>query len=664
MRPQTRITPRKSNDEKNLIAEQPGRIVLIAGVVLSLILGLSVRGLTAPSKVKAMVESAASKIHKDVHVEFDSAQLSLSNGLFPRFAVVIGKVKMESENECWMTPQLLVDEIRLPLSFWALLRGENPITEVEAGTVEVNLRSPYKNCETGGAAEPAHETPQIKQFVTLKNPARSESPQTPTQVEAILIDQLRISAPPLSEPLELAAFAIRLKSNSPRVIEMTAKTHLLKDQQVGDYLSHATLWGEYTEFPKKSVQGRLSGNWREGSYQLKANYLMKEEEFTSEVDLKHIPLSQVAQIFKKMNWLKEDLNARQVWVSLNLQTTAKKADLKKSGMQIKDLRLEGDLGDLTLPEARIVSLQPLRYFPFTVDIQRLNLERLLTLLNRPHPSPALGQLGHFTGTAVFKDDDHIEISGTHKGLEFIFSNKGQREMQTLREIAGDMKLEKDRWTIAISRFTPDQGAFDGQMQLLADRDFKNLEIKAKAQELRMAPNVVKLMTTGGQIGAFSGDMDMKFQEGRLNSIKGILNSENINVEGVELAKAKMNFDYVKGEVVTQVQAQKLSMRVGSPAFQLLKDLVEPEWMSDDHLAMKNLSAQFRSDNLKALAWRNFQAQLEKGGRISSEGAWDEEGFLAGQIQAQTGKSNHKWLVAGKRDVPTFTLADNTKKKKQ
>jgi hypothetical protein len=657
-------TPRYSNDDKNLIAEQPGRLVLFGGVLIAVVLGLILRGLIAPNKVKSMIEDAASRMHKDVQVQFEGAQISLSRGLLPRLAVIVSKVKMESANECWMKPELTADEVRLPLSFWALIQGENPITQVEAGQVRIDLRSVYKNCEVSPSQQ-KDVAPKIKQFVTLKEgagPAKGDR-GTP-QVEAILIDQLKIFAPNLAEPLDLSAFAIRLKSNSPRVVEMTAKTHLMKDDLVGDYLSHATVWGEYSEFPRATLQTRVSGNWREGSYHLKASYGMTEEELTSELDLKHIPLSQVFQVLKKFQWLKEDLNGRQVWVSLNAQSSMTKSNLKTAKMQIKDLRLEGDLGDLSVAETRVVSLDPIRYIPFTVDIRRLSAERLFTLLNRPHRAPMLGQLGTFDGTAEVMDQDHIKLSGIHKGLEFIFSNKGQREVQVLKEIAAQMSLEKDHWQIKVSRFVPDQGAFDGQVQIHADRDLKSLEIKAKATEIRLAPNVVRLMTAGGQMGALNGDMTMRFHDGRVDYVKGVLNSESLDVEGVRTEKARLNVDFVGGEVQTQAQIQRLAVTAGSPAFQTLKNLIELDWMTENRLQLKNLSAQFHSKSFKVLSWKNFSAQLEKGGRLTSEGEWNAEGELSGQVQAQAvGKINHKWSLGGQRDEPLFTPVDSIKKQK-
>lgn len=236
-------------------------------------------------------------------------------------------------------------------------------------------------------------------------------------------------------------------------------------------------------------------------------------------------------------------------------------------------------------------------------------------------------------------------------------------MQILREIAADISLEKDKWNVKVSRFLPDQGVFDGQLQVTANRELKNLEVKAKANEIRLAPSVVRLMTAGGKIGALSGDMNLKFQDGQMNYAKGVFLSEAADVEGVSFEKARFNLDYHGNEFQSQAQIQKMGIVVGSPAFQILKDLIEPDWMSDNSLQMKNLSTHFHATSFKALGWKNFSAQLEKGGRLSSDGEWNAEGVLSGQVQALGGKVSHKWMLSGKRDNPEFTPVDLTRKKK-
>ncbi len=655
----------QDHHEKHLIAEQPARLIISLGLVLSLILGFSIRGLVAPNKIKSMIESAASKIHKDIFVTFEAAHLSLRQGLIPRFAVIIQQVQMESTNECWMKPRLIANEIRLPLSLWSILQGENPISRVEAGSVEIRFQAEHMKCEES-LSQPEKTHSKIKQFVTLKASGggdKREGSSSP-QVRAVLIDQLNIAAPFMAEPLEMSSFAILLKSNAPRVIEMTAKTHLIKDAQVaGDYMSHAAIWGEYTEFPKKSLKATLSGNWREGSYQLKSSYLLSEEDLNSEIEIKHLPINQVVQVFKKMNWLKEDLNVRQVWVSLAAQMSAKKSEIKKAGILIRDLRLEGDLGDVTSSEIKVLSLDPIKYAPFTLEMQRLSLEKIFSAMNRPHPSGTLGDMGKFTGTAHFEGDGRIDISGVHRGLEFIFSNKGQREVQRLKEVSGQMTLKNDRWVVDVSRFIPEQGTFDGGVFLQADRDLKSFAVKVKAKQFSFSPAVVKLMTSGGRLGPFQGDIQLKYVEGKLNNLKGVLTSDSGDIDGVQFDKLKLQLDYLSGEITSQMQIQKLAVRVGSSGFKVIKELIEPEWMREGVLGLKNISTQLRTKDLKFLAWKGLQAQLEvTGGKISSDGEWNSEGTLSGQILTHSVKEPRKWLLGGIRDAPIFSLQETARKK--
>ncbi|MNL45242.1 hypothetical protein D3C87_1678730 [compost metagenome] len=41
---------------------------------------------------------------------------------------------------------------------------------------------------------------------------------------------------------ELLSFSVNVRSFEPKVIEVRAKTHLMRDEMVGDYMSHANLY--------------------------------------------------------------------------------------------------------------------------------------------------------------------------------------------------------------------------------------------------------------------------------------------------------------------------------------------------------------------------------------------------------------------------------------
>lgn len=648
---------RQSSSDKHLIAEQPGMAILLSGFILSFFLGYTAKSLLSPSRVAARIEKAASHIHKDIKVKFASAQFSLSDGILPRFAVIISKVRMESEQKCWAAPILEVDELRLPLSFWNVIRGQAPVQNIEANNVRLVLREDFKNCDTQEEqVKEASATPPP--LVTLSPSEQSKKYQN--DVRGVRVQKLEISSEKHPQfHSELFNFVVKVKSFEPKVIEVTAKTHLLKDVQVGDYLSHANLYVQYKESPEATIQSHFFGNWREGHYSLIANYTMGEQLLAMETDLKHIPLSQILGIMQKYNLASKELNGRQVWLSTKARMVAPLDEIRNSPIEVRDLRLEGDLGEMRVDRMDISSVEPLRYSPVMVDVKKLDIGKLLVLLNRPKNTSMLGELGVFSGRAEIVSDRKMKMTGEHSGLQFVFSNKGQRELQVIEHMVGDIALQDDDWSFHIKRVEPRGGTFIGDVKMKADRDFHDIEVKTRVEEVSLDPAVQKLMTNGGDIGLLSLDGDVKLKKGQMTYLKGLLRVDSMNVEGLNFEKTKASVDWSHGEIVLNTQVKSLQVAPASPASEILKQVTEPVWWNQGALGLTALTGQFHLKNMTGLFWKNFQGQVGKSGRLLTDGSWNESGDLKGSVHAKEGKNHKKWLIEGSREKPVF-IEDSTK----
>ncbi|MDG0816366.1 AsmA family protein [Bdellovibrio svalbardensis] len=644
---------RRRNSDKNLVTEQPGMRVLVIGLAVSFFLGYIAKSMLSPARVAARIEKAASHIHKDVKVTFDSAQVSLSNGILPRFSVVITKVQLESTEACWMSPLLEIDELRLPISFWGVLTGTSLIKKVETDNVVLTLRGNLKDCEK--------KTEVAKQEVaTTTSPLVSLSPNEQAQkyknaVSELTIQNFKILLNEYPQyPSEFLDFAIKVKSFEPKVIEVTAKTHLLRDEQYGDYLSHANLFIEYKESPEPQVQAHFFGNWREGHYSMIGNYTIADHLLNVETDLKHIPLSQVLSLMQTYNLASKELNGKQVWISANGRMTADVRKIKEAPVEVKNFRVEGDLGEMSSEQITFTSLEPLRYKPIGIDVKRMHVGRLLNFLNRQQSHKILGDLGSFSGRAEIRSEKSIRLTGEHTGLEFIFSNKGQRELQVIDRMLGDINLEGDYWTFQVKRVEPRGGNFLGAVTLKADRDFKEVDLKAHIDEMTLAPQVQKLMTNGGEIGIASLNADAKISDGNLAYLKGLLRIEKMSVEGMDFGKTRGEFDFLHNQITLATKIQSLSVHLESPGADLFQQITQPEWWNDQKLEMQELSGQFQFKDLKRLQWKNFQAKLGKDRHLSVDGSWDEQGQLKGALQVRDGKLAKKFLLEGTREEPVFT----------
>lgn len=644
-----------SVSDRHLIAEQPGMALLLTGLAIAIFIGFTVKSVLSPARVTAQIEKAASHIHKDVKVQFEKAEFSLSDGILPQMAVLITNIKMESEQICWGSPYLEIDQLRLPVSIVSALRGQGALRDIQANIVKLTLRQDFRTCpqfseddENVAGSKPEKKTP----LVTLSPPEEQQRYQN--DIRSIKIGKFSVAARqyPQYNP-ELLNFNVKVLSYNPRVIELTAKSHLMKDEDFGDYMSHANLYMRYKESPERSLQTHFFGNWREGHYSVIANYTMDENLLAVETDLKHIPLSQILRLLQKYNLASKELNGRQVWISSKARVVAPVDELRSSPMEVRDLRLEGDLGDMRVDTIKVKSIEPLTYEPIAVDIQKLDVEKLLVLLNRPKKTSMLASLGEFTGRAELVSDKNMRLTGEHRGLEFVFSNKGQRELQGIRAMTGDIALKDNTWSFDVRRVEPVGGVFLGRVNLKADRDFKEVMMKADVREISFGNNVQRLMTNGGQVGPMSLEADIKLTDGELRYLKGLALLDSMNLEGMSFGKTRSTFDWKDKELQLRTQVASLEVSESSPAASVLKTVSYPNWWSDKNIKLSAVDGEFRIKSLQNSEWRKFQAQVGKNGRLTSDGGWNTSGELHGHVLAKEARESQRWQISGTRETPLF-----------
>ncbi|WP_413581789.1 hypothetical protein [Bdellovibrio sp. HCB288] len=646
---------RRNRSDKYLISEQPGMKIFLTGLILAFLIGYTTSSLLSPQRIKAQLEKAASHIHKDIKVSFDSAELSLANGILPRFAVLIKQVRMESDQACWMSPVLEIDEMRLPLSLWGLITKESPVKKINADNLVLTLRGTVEACEKEkqNASENYHRPKEEAPLVKLSPMEQAQKYRN--DISELNIHSFKIlSAQYPQYPFELSSFKAQVKSFEPRIVEVHAKTNFLKDDTVGDYLSHANLFLEYKEMPEQSLQAHFFGNWREGHYSVITHYTLNDHMLNVETDVKHIPLSQVLQVLQKYDLVAKNLNGKQVWVSAKARMRGEAEQLKSAPFEVKDLRLEGDLGEMSVESASFTSIDPLRYKPLLIDIKNMRIDKLLTFINRPQKAKVFGNLGSFTGQAEFISEKDMRMVGEHQGLQFVFSNKSRRENQIVDRIAGEISLKGDTWNIAVNRAEPRGGSFVGSMKVKADRDFKDVLINSNIDEVTLDPAIQSLMTNGGEIGVLGLSAETRLSEGKISSLKGAAQLNTLDVEGMTFGKSKAKFDLRQGDIVMQAQVQSLAVEEETPGHQILQNVTPTSWWVEKVLNLKDLHGDFIWKNNQNLQWQGFEAKAGKDAKITTAGSWDEFGKLKGTVQTKDGKSTRKYQINGTRDVPAFT----------
>ncbi|MFZ4403193.1 MAG: hypothetical protein ACOYOK_03750 [Pseudobdellovibrionaceae bacterium] len=660
--------------DKHLVVEQPGLVLFFFTVLLAFFLGSVFKAIFSANQVREKIEQASKNVHKDVQFQFTEAFISLSDGFWPRFAVVVKDIKVLARNDCWMNPELSVDQLEMPLSIFALIRNRSPIESLQINEANLVFKSPWKECKTGDTLAPTTNPAQAldssfkKPLSVTANSSASSSPkaieseQAPvgsvadSRLKHLNIQKLTLRHQFYSEQqdVEFADIRVKVLEGQPLQLVLDAKTHLLKDNLVGDYLSHANLHLEYKTQPEPVAQLHFFGHWREGHYSVVSNYNLLDQKLIVETEVKHIPLSQILELLQNFKIKIPNYNLKQMWASFRAKTEGF-TNSNQWPVSVSDFEIEGDIGELSIENLQLDSVQPLRYQPFTVKLNHLSLDHWIVISNQPSPAGYFGKMGALTGKARWVSENEIYFNGLHEGIEFVFSNRGQREIQSVEQIQCNIRRINDKITVRLSQFKLPQSNLDADVEINANADLDTMSINTQIRQWDFGDKIQKLLTGDGSIGSLQAKMNIQVQKGLLQKMEGYIKSSSVDVEGVVLQEPQWMILGGKDNMKVQFKATSLEVKPLSVAF----PLIEPLQKSIDQGADKNWKAYQLKSNVEVqstqkIQWKNFSAVLgaDKKSKFTSDGGWGEDGTLYGEVRIKgLGANKFNWQIVGRRDSP-------------
>jgi hypothetical protein len=650
-------TPPHPDEIKSLVAEQPGLLLSLAAFFLALFLGLAFRATFSPERITALLKAGTKKIHPSLNVQFENAFLSLSDGLFPELAVVVENVSAESDQVCWMQPQAKIDVLRLPLEISELFHGRVRLATVVVDHVDLFLRSEKGECappasEAASANPVAAPTAKPTPFAAAASPTDLDVTVTKRNpVENVLIRSMRVQGP---GDAGLAVEFRRLRLNADPADKSLRATGAVSfpieawagSSPQGDFKIH------YAALPEPRSNLELTGFWREGHFSLIANTEWKSQQTDAVFEAQHLPLTPVLGLLRRLGVIDRELNGRQAWLSLKAKTETAQVLGPASQLKIDDLKVEGDLGEVEAREFRLTRLSPIEASPFRIGLRGVRLEKLFSFLDLESPSPILGDMGTFNGELIYQSSDQFELVGEHSGLQFIFANRGARELQTLSLVTGRARFQKGLWNVDVDRIRPLEGLFLGQVHIKADRPWKKVSGTIDMDELSLSPSVQKLMTGGGSLGSWSGEMNFAVDSGHLQDLHGQVDARQMLVENLSIDRAQIQMASRHGEMKIEVQGRRLRLAPPSPLLDVLKPFLP---VSTGAYETERARLSLESRDFRELKWRLSPLKV---GAVSlrSEGSWNEEGLLAGEITKIEGREERKWLIKGTRASPKFEVS--------
>lgn len=585
------MNKKKTNEESYLVVEQKGWRVILLGLAIATLFSLTFKAVFSPRRIQYEIERVLSSMDSRVQTRVMGAQLSLADGLWPRLAIVIKNLKLETNDPCLFEAKAQIENLVLPIAFTSLLNRNLIFNQVEVGLLSLSMRSERRACVS---AANEYSPPNV---LDPSLPTSAPSPKVPSEAmqeepksstTSTQISKRISEPPPLVQTMSVESSLLRhivfqeinfQVEEWPQFIWKLKKVDVLlpskeeSQTRVSGMVSLSS--SDSSRFPFQGLNAQLDmesevdrisvkihGAWREGRIVFDGFWLPQLKEFKLNGSFKQIPWGQVVILAEALGQKEAIPVSSQAWISgrMNWELNAQRPEQ----ITVSDAQIEGEFGDFVLGTLVIDKKSNgigWSVSPYKVLAKDVNIELLMKMMGWNEGYSGFDQYGFFNGEAHFLENQLVLMAGTWSDLHIIFSNRGRREFQVVNKINLELKGSLNRWSGALKNIELKEGQWNGDANLVIDQNLKTVDLEAQFNQVLLDPDVVELMTLKGKLSPLDGKTILHFQNGKLDRLKGFLKMESLTLNEINIEKPRLDFEGSNEEVNGRVQVQSI---VGSP----------------------------------------------------------------------------------------------------
>lgn len=648
----------KSEQSSQHVADQPGLKRSLFLILLATFSGFILRSALTSDFVQGRVQKAANRIHTDLKIDFASTRFSLSDGIFPEFAVVAEGIRFESANTCWMGPVGEIDELRIPIDLGVLIFSQRvQVSRLKIGAISLSLRNRSQDC--GSALKSAFDgSPGERRDPEgfQGGPVRTSSRGTITEVfiESLDLHWARLG----SMPIQFKNLVLRKEDPQQEDFDLMANLNLGGLAMLADFSSHASI---RVQRKGPLVSSELVGSWREGKYEISARSNLDQENFEMSGRIDHLPLSQILALWRRKQSQSgkpaphlAEIDSRQIWLNMKFSTPRPQPLGRDPQVRVESLHIEGDLGKVEGGPFVVESWSPLAISKASLALRDFKSERVLQVLSGEAKPDSLSSFGFLNGEVRSLGGRRFELVGEFSDIGFVFSNRGERRTQTISLASGRLAYDDGQWQLEFKKIRPADGLFLGEVRLRGQEGRAEADLEVQVEELILSPEVQSLMTGGGSLGRWTGDIKGTLDRSGLRRISGSVFVQDLAVEGLRMNKVRASISTPSEHFVVDIQSPSLELDSGSRVYRALEPLLRnfPLLTERQVLEARDLAFTFESSTKSDLRWR-LKPLTVFDFVMRSEGQWDELGSLSGRVYLGPRGREKLWRLQGHRDNPVW-----------
>lgn len=632
---------------------QRGWVYILIGLLMSTFLGGAIRVFFSPYRIRSFVESSVKKKQPKFEIEFESAELRLASSWWPTIAVELRNLKVQAKDRCLTNALMTSDDLLVPIHLRSLLSGQMKFGFVRAGQVQVLLRPPM--CSPQRRKGPENEQDDMSSIERFFQKRWSKEVVNTTRfLDEFTMESLVVkSQGQVDEVIPATVLNFSMK-----FLPHQAESRIEFSLKMGEPWVGPTSFGPIqVKLDVRADEVRLEGdgNLKEGQFQIQGQWAIERGDMQLQLAAQDIPGQSVLQLAQHYGQLKAyNPSLKNQWLTCNLNLSGPIRDFRELPVHVHQCRFYGDLGEIQIKNEIVGWTHGGEEQGLRLQIQDLEVKRMLSTLGAPSHLGFISQFGRFTGELYLAGENAVEMAGAVRGSELYFAALSERYRQKID--AFHMKLTASGQDVAVNieDFIVPGGKVHGGLELrYVNADDVNFVIDMPKIEL---PHELQKEIPIGSTSALSLKGEGVLAQSKLKSFSGQVQLSEWVALPWELSGVRVQTDYVEGVWRFKSEAGQFRLRPESRWEPFVHSLASDVGMEPDDLLISDLSAEWMLTGPKG-EWTAFAAaigsraktgaQAQKGSRakITSRGNWTAKG-LSGVLTTQVGRKKQDWDVSG------------------
>ncbi len=447
---------------KRAVVDQPGFKVIVLGLVLSIILGLSIKSQISPRKIKARLDKAISRLQPDLKIDFNSVQIKLSDWGWPQPYLEIHEVRVSPVKAICEESQIFVETLSFPLSWNLFFDSKKVIKSLRISQLEIRL-SEFKNCFTSSAAESVAESVLQNELIQVFTAPNAE------QLQELKIDRIKIlSKDNYQMPLYLqaAVFDFTYANHMLSKIALKAQTVFYNDnqKQLFKIKSDLNLIFEKQNSHEVSIQGQFNGKLIDRDYKVQFNYQPDINSFYLMFAAQKISVKSLYKVFHFDHLLNDPFKTELMNYYVSFQGTGF-YNLNKNrseNIQFSDFRMESDSSSVLSTQLEMNTLNPLDIKKSLFQIKNVDMTIFLnTLFVDQLTKDRIIAGGKLNGELQFTNLNQFKVTGQIQGLNLRISSVKENIQQSFDKLTLDFILNDKSKLLNLDHFEMSQKNIKG-----------------------------------------------------------------------------------------------------------------------------------------------------------------------------------------------------------